>query len=111
MVQWKILQQHCIREELQQNARELTDGNRYEEYIPHELFHQWFGDFVTAESWSNLTVNESIANYSETIWDEHRHGKDAAVAETIRICKIILQVEVKTKTLVRYHYRRQGRHV
>ena len=37
-----------------QNARQLVDGNSWEETIAHELFHQWFGDLVTAESWSNL---------------------------------------------------------
>ena len=62
---------------LQQNARQLTDGNKYEDYISHELFHQWFGDLVTTESWSNITVNESMADYSETLWNEFRHGKDA----------------------------------
>ena len=46
--------------------------------IAHELFHQWFGDYVTCESWSNLTVNESFANYSETLWAEHKYGPDVA---------------------------------
>ena len=53
-----------------QNARQLVDGNRWEDVIAHELFHQWFGDLVTTESWSNITVNESFADYSETLWDE-----------------------------------------
>ena len=44
-----------------QNARELKDGNSWEDVIAHELFHQWFGDYVTYESWSNITVNESFA--------------------------------------------------
>lgn len=60
-----------------QNARQLVDGNRWEEVIAHELFHQWFGDLVTTESWSNITLNESFADYSETLWDAYRHGKDA----------------------------------
>ncbi|MEP6928079.1 MAG: M1 family metallopeptidase [Ginsengibacter sp.] len=60
-----------------QNARQLVDGNGWEEVIAHELFHQWFGDLVTTESWSNITVNESFADYSETLWDTYRHGKDA----------------------------------
>jgi aminopeptidase N len=60
-----------------QNARQLVDGNRWEEVIAHELFHQWFGDYVTTESWSNITLNESFADYSETMWNEFRHGKDA----------------------------------
>ncbi|KAF0239857.1 MAG: aminopeptidase, partial [Chitinophagaceae bacterium] len=42
-------------EQAQQDARELLDGNDWETTISHELFHQWFGDYVTADSWSNLT--------------------------------------------------------
>ncbi|MEJ7675943.1 MAG: M1 family aminopeptidase [Chitinophagaceae bacterium] len=63
---------------LQQNARQLTDGNKYEEYVSHELFHQWFGNLVTPENWSNITLSESFADYSETLWIEYRYGKDAA---------------------------------
>ncbi|HSK12878.1 MAG TPA: M1 family aminopeptidase, partial [Phnomibacter sp.] len=37
-----------------QNARQLTDGNIWETTIAHELFHHWFGDLVTMESFSNL---------------------------------------------------------
>src|SRR5690606_5246879 len=46
--------------------------------IAHELFHHWFGNLVTTESWGNLTVNESLANYSEYLWFEHKYGKDRA---------------------------------
>jgi len=93
------------REGLQQNARQLTDGNKYEEYIPHELFHQWFGDLVTAESWSNLTLNESLANYSEILWDEYRHGKDAADARNYNDMAEYLSGGSQNKDLVRYYYR------
>lgn len=57
--------------------RELLDGND-QSTIAHELFHHWFGDLVTCESWSNLTLNESFANYSQYLWDEHRYGLDEA---------------------------------
>jgi len=59
------------------NKRELLDDND-QATIAHELFHHWFGDLVTAESWSNLTLNESFANYSQYLWDEYRYGKDEA---------------------------------
>lgn len=62
---------------LQMDDRELIDGS-YEEYISHELFHQWFGDYVTAESWSNLPLNESFATYGEYLWIEHEYGRDRA---------------------------------
>jgi len=46
----------------QQDARQLVDGNFWEFGISHELFHQWFGDLVTCESWSNITLNESFCH-------------------------------------------------
>ena len=57
--------------------RELLDEND-QSTIAHELFHHWFGDYVTCESWSNLPLNESFANYSQFLWDEHRYGLDEA---------------------------------
>ncbi|SIQ75157.1 aminopeptidase N [Chryseobacterium sp. RU37D] len=61
-----------------QKPGQLIDENTSEDTIAHELFHHWFGDLVTAESWSNLTVNESFANYSEYLWNEYKYGKDQA---------------------------------
>lgn len=49
-----------------------------ESVIAHELFHHWFGDLVTCESWANLPLNESFANYSQYLWDEYKHGVDQA---------------------------------
>ncbi|MEM6877860.1 MAG: M1 family aminopeptidase [Bacteroidota bacterium] len=58
--------------------RELIDVDINEKIVAHEMFHHWFGDLVTCESWSNLTLNEGFANYSEYLWLEHQHGVDAA---------------------------------
>ncbi|MDN3580908.1 M1 family aminopeptidase [Mucilaginibacter flavus] len=44
--------------------------------IAHELFHQWFGDLATCESWSNETLNESFAVFGEKYWNEKQYGKD-----------------------------------
>ena len=88
-----------------QNARELVDGVGWESTIAHELFHQWFGDLVTAESWSHITVNESFANYSETLWDEYKNGKDAGDAQNYSDMQGYLQGPGNpSKDLVRFHY-------
>lgn len=50
----------------------------YEDIVAHELFHHWFGDLVTAESWANLPLNESFATYGEYLWLEHKYGKEEA---------------------------------
>ena len=62
---------------VQQTPAEMIDQN-YEDVIAHELFHHWFGDFVTCESWANLPLNESFATYGEYLWNEHKYGRDAA---------------------------------
>src|SRR3989440_1580902 len=42
----------------------------------HELAHQWFGDYVTCRSWSDVWLNESFATYFQALWDEHSLGRD-----------------------------------
>lgn len=64
-------------EAVQCTNREMLDKD-WDNIIAHELFHHWFGDLVTAESWPNLPLNESFANYSEFLWQEHKNGRDAA---------------------------------
>lgn len=62
---------------VQKTTRELID-NHNEKIIAHELFHHWFGDLVTCESWANLPLNEAFANYGEYLWIEHKYGRDEA---------------------------------
>jgi len=95
---------------VQGTARELAD--RYYDAgrstIVHELFHQWFGDYVTAESWSNITVNESFADFSETLWAEHKYGQDAGDEHNNEALEGYLRSpENAKKDLVRFHYHDQ----
>lgn len=59
---------------LYMTKRELIDEDN-ESIIAHELFHHWFGDLVTCESWANLPLNESFANYSQFLWDDYEYGR------------------------------------
>ncbi len=64
---------------MQKTKRELLDDHlTNEKVVAHEMFHHWFGDLITTESWSNLTLNEGFANYSEYLWLEHKYGREAA---------------------------------
>ena len=91
-------------EQAYQTTSQLVDENTWESVIAHELFHHWFGDLVTAESWSNLTVNESFANYSEYLWFEHKYGRDYADAHRYKEIKAYFNPENELKDLVRFHY-------
>ena len=64
-------------EYIQRTQREMIDEND-ENIIAHELFHHWFGDLVTCESWANIPLNESFATYGEYLWAEHKYGREAA---------------------------------
>ncbi len=89
----------------QQDARQLVDGNSWEDVIAHELFHQWFGDYVTTESWSNLTLNESFADLSETLWETYKHGKDAGDEHNYNAMRQYLASGSANKDLVRFYYK------
>ena len=88
-----------------QTEREMLDGSKGEDVISHELFHQWFGDLVTAESWSNLSLNESFATYGEYLWQEYKHGADAADRHSyISRSGYISQTSQKDPPLIRFEY-------
>ncbi|RZM27323.1 MAG: M1 family peptidase [Pedobacter sp.] len=94
-------------EYVQRTPRQMLDENydKAESTIAHELFHQWFGDYVTAESWSNITVNESFANYSEVLWAEHKYGRDVAADHNYRdLLSYLSRTSNYTKPLVRFNY-------
>lgn len=84
-------------------TRELIDGNKGEDIIAHELFHQWFGDLVTCESWSNLPLNESFATYGEYLWQEYKFGRDAADRHHLQSRSGYLSAS-KQVHLIRYNY-------
>ncbi len=92
-------------EEVQQDARQLVDENSWESTIAHELFHQWFGNLVTCESWSNITLNESFATLGSILWAEYKYGKDAGSALNYENLNVYLSDSDNTsKNFVRFYY-------
>ncbi|HET9212555.1 MAG TPA: M1 family aminopeptidase [Thermoanaerobaculia bacterium] len=45
--------------------------------VAHETAHQWFGDLLTCEDWSNAWLNEGFADYFTALYKRHAHGEDA----------------------------------
>lgn len=91
-------------EELNLNEREAIDSE-WDGIIAHELFHQWFGNLVTNESWSNLTLNEAFANYSEYLWYEYKEGKDEADLHHVsEMEQYLAESKEKQVDLIRFYY-------
>ena len=91
-------------EQAYQKPGQLIDENSQENTIAHELFHHWFGNLVTSESWSNLTLNESFANYSEYLWREYKYGKANASMHLFEVNEAYLNGQNNDKDLVRFEY-------
>ncbi|HYN73811.1 MAG TPA: M1 family metallopeptidase, partial [Nakamurella sp.] len=66
------------------------------DFVVHELAHQWYGDKVTIERWSDICLNECFASYASWLWKEKVDGANlddywkqqmAAVADDVNYWK------------------------
>ena len=61
------------------DKRAAIDNERAETLVAHELAHQWFGDLIVINHWSQAWVKEGAATYSEVLWVEETLGKEEAL--------------------------------
>ncbi len=92
---------------VQRHKRELIDYPQ-EGIIAHELFHQWFGDLVSCESWANLALNEAFATYGEYLWVEHsKSAFDAQQNLLNKMNSYFREAQVKQVDFVRFDYNKK----
>jgi len=52
--------------------------------VAHELAHQWWGDLITARTWSHLWLSESFATYSEYLYSRFDRGADEGAVNLLQ---------------------------
>ena len=55
----------------------ILDAPEEDWVIAHELAHQWWGNLVTCERWSEFWLNEGVTTFMVAAWKEHRWGRAA----------------------------------
>ncbi|WP_304062750.1 M1 family metallopeptidase [Pedobacter glucosidilyticus] len=85
-------------------AAQHEDHNQ-DDIIAHELYHHWFGNLVTCESWSHLPLNESFATYGEYLWREHKNGKEDADEHLSRMAESYFSyAKNRDADVIRFNY-------
>jgi aminopeptidase N len=96
------------------SATVLTDGQLFtaateniidsDELVSHEMAHQWFGDLVTCDDWSDAWLNEGFATYYALLYDGHKKGRDAMLYGLYQNARQITGVQNDTNAIVRRTY-------
>lgn len=90
------------------DEREYIDDPN-EMIIAHELFHHWFGDWVTCESWPNLPLNEAFATYGEYLWMEGSYSQDEAQRYLHKeMLQYLRESRTKQEDLIRFYNENPG---
>jgi aminopeptidase N len=57
-------------------GRSVLADPREDSLIAHELAHQWWGNLLTCETWSDFWLNEGMVTFLAAAFKEHKWGRD-----------------------------------
>ena len=61
---------------LETATRPVYPGGVDKGTVVHELAHQWFGDDVSVQRWSDICLNECFASYAPWLWAADTQSED-----------------------------------
>lgn len=64
-------------------------GLKWDFIIIHESGHEWFANNITYKDVADMWIHESFTNYSENLYTEYHHGKQAGAEYVIGCRKLI----------------------
>ena len=74
---------------LETATRPVYPGNVDIAFLVHELAHQWWGDDVTVERWSDICLNECFASYGEWLYNEKVNDEDLDATWKQRMANVV----------------------
>jgi aminopeptidase N len=60
---------------LETQTRPIYNSPPSGQLVAHELAHQWFGNNITLNDWSQIWLNEGFAQWSQWLWAESEGGQ------------------------------------
>ncbi len=57
--------------------KKTLGGVEYDQLMLHEMAHEWWGNKVTAKSWSDFWIHEGIGTYGEALYLLEKGGESA----------------------------------
>ncbi len=93
---------------IQKNDRALLDAPN-DGIVAHELFHHWFGNLVTFESWNHISLSESFATLGALLWQGHKGGPEVEAHERYKMFQRYIKVARQDEPpLLREFYKKPG---